>query len=141
GRGGAPGTAPRARRRRSPPSHGPPCGGPRSGRGVPRPRRTARGHRGRRARRDREAGPGGTPPRATADPAHAPPPRRAATPPDRPCTARLDLPPTRGDPRMATPPAPRSGEQRAASTARVVQAATWAVFAVFFLNGFNFASW
>ncbi|MBD7980026.1 MULTISPECIES: MFS transporter [Oerskovia] len=42
---------------------------------------------------------------------------------------------------MTTPPAPRSGEQRAASAARVVQAATWAVFAVFFLNGFNFASW
>ncbi|KRD35406.1 hypothetical protein ASE27_14785 [Oerskovia sp. Root918] len=42
---------------------------------------------------------------------------------------------------MTTPPAPRSGEQRAASTARLVQAATWAVFAVFFLNGFNFASW
>ncbi|MGW6004155.1 MFS transporter [Oerskovia enterophila] len=42
---------------------------------------------------------------------------------------------------MTTPPAPRSGEQRAASAAQVVQAATWAVFAVFFLNGFNFASW
>ncbi|MBD7999904.1 MFS transporter [Oerskovia gallyi] len=42
---------------------------------------------------------------------------------------------------MTTPPSPRTGGQSAVSAARTVQAATWSVFAVFFLNGFNFASW
>ncbi|MBD7950468.1 MFS transporter [Oerskovia rustica] len=41
---------------------------------------------------------------------------------------------------MTTPPSPLPG-QSTVSAARAVQAATWSVFAVFFLNGFNFASW
>jgi MFS family permease len=41
---------------------------------------------------------------------------------------------------MTTPPAPLSG-RGAGADLRAVQTATWAVFAVFFLNGFNFASW
>jgi len=42
---------------------------------------------------------------------------------------------------MSTPPSPVAGGQGAVSASRAVRTATWAVFAVFFLNGFNFASW
>lgn len=41
---------------------------------------------------------------------------------------------------MTTPPPPPRGPS-AVSASRALQVATWSVFAVFFLNGFNFASW
>src|SRR5690606_15612440 len=124
----------RAHRRRDAPQRRPRA----SGRAAARRGTRVRDVAPRPDRGGRDAGRGG----GWSGDRRAPPPP-AAPAPDRPRRVVRHPPPCRGTAPPNPPVAPPRGDLRmtARTDRRAVALATWAVFAVFFLNGFNFATW